>query len=218
MNINLTTTGLLKPGSLPPFMAAKQSLARKAVRDGFRAAAPEIVTAVRNNVQQALKIKRMALLKSYVARHFDSKPDRMPAMMIGSTQRIAAIHEFSGTITPKGKLLLIPIGGLRVGAKAFKRYVAQLIASGNAFFKKQPNGNLILFAENIKENDTALRRFKRNDRALKGKKSHKRGAEIPIAVAVKSVRLQRRTRVQETIAAKLPVVARAINDAFQRLR
>ena len=214
MNINLTATGILKADGLQSFVLDRQGDVRNRVQAGFRAAAPSIVERVRQNVGSALKLRRTSFVKTYKVRHFDSRPDRMPAMLIGSTQKVAAIQESGGTVKPKGSLLLIPIGGLRVGSKTFKRKVAQLIASGNAFFKKMSNGTVILFAENIRENDSALRGFKRANRKLTGKKSTKRGVEVPIAVGVKSATLRKKTRVRETIVAAIPEIAAAINKVF----
>jgi hypothetical protein len=214
MQMNLLATGLLLPGKVDALLKLKREQLRQSVKEGFRESGPKMREIMHRQVSGAMKIRRQSFLKTYRVRHFDQKTDRLPAMLVGSTQKLAAVHESGGVIRPRGKLLLIPIGGLRVGQKTFKRNVEQLLRSGNAFFKKMPNGNLVLFAENIAENASALRRFKRSEKQLTGKKSIKRGAEIPIAVAVKSVTLRKRTRVKETILNNLSVVYRAVDGAM----
>lgn len=212
--MNVLATGLLLPGKVEALLKLKREQLRESVKQGFREAGPKMREIMHRQVSGALKIKRQSFLKTYRVRHFDSKPDRLPAMLVGSSQKLAAVQETGGVIRANGKLLLIPVGGLRVGQKAFARNVTQLLRSGNAFFKKMPNGNLILFAENNAENSGALRRFKRSEKQLTGKKSIKRGAEIPIAIAVKSVTLRKRTRVKETILSNLNVVYSAVERAM----
>ena len=82
--------------------------------------------------------------------------------------------------------LLIPLLPGRIGPKRFRQVVDALMRSGNAFFIEK-DGKVILMAENIRENASALTRFKRAERARTGAKQIKRGQEIPIAVLVKSV-------------------------------
>jgi hypothetical protein len=84
-----------------------------------------------------------------------------------------------------------------------------LIASGNAYFIRK-DGKVILMAENLKENQTQLRRFKRAERARTGAKSIRRGQEIPIAVLVPRVSLQARFDLAQAVQRQLPSIARAI--------
>jgi hypothetical protein len=140
MQMNLLATGLLLPGKVDALLKLKREQLRQSVKEGFRESGPKMREIMHRQVSGAMKIRRQSFLKSYRVRHFDQKTDRLPAMLVGSTQKLAAVHESGGVIRPRGKLLLIPIGGLRVGQKTFKRNVEQLLRSGNAFFKKMPNG------------------------------------------------------------------------------
>lgn len=65
-------------------------------------------------------------------------------------------------------------------------------------------------AENIKDNASQLRKFKRAERNRTGAKSIKRGQEIPIAVLVPSVTLRARFDLAGSVRAQLPVVTAAI--------
>lgn len=59
-------------------------------------------------------------------------------------------------------------------------------------------------AENIKDNTSELRRFKRAERGRTGAKSIKRGQEIPIAVLVPSVTLRGRFDLPGLVRSQLP--------------
>jgi hypothetical protein len=71
-------------------------------------------------------------------------------------------------------------------------------------------------AENIRENASALTRFKRAERARTGAKQIKRGQEIPIAVLVKSVSLKRRLNLTGAVQRSLPGLATAIQTALTK--
>ncbi len=87
--------------------------------------------------------------------------------------------------------------------------------SGNAWFIRK-DGKVILMAENIKENASALTRFKRAERQRTGAKSIKRGQEIPIAVLVPRVTLKRRFDFDGTVRRAMPQLAQSINRYLNR--
>ena len=72
-------------------------------------------------------------------------------------------------------------------------------------------------AENLKENSSALTRFKRAERHRTGAKSIKRGQEIPIAVLVPKVTLKRRFDFEGAVRGQLPNLARAIEKELNRI-
>ena len=120
-----------------------------------------------------------------------------------------------GTISGR---MLIPLTeeGRRIGRRAFKRVIDTLIRSGNAYFIRK-NGQAILMAENLRENASALTRFKRAERSRTGTKSIKRGTEIPIAVLVPAVSMKRRFDLEGTVRGQLPVLARAIEKQLNKI-
>ena len=103
----------------------------------------------------------------------------------------------------------------RIGRKAFRRVVDGLMRSGNAFFIKK-NGKVILMAENIKDNTSELRRFKRSERQRTGAKSIKRGQEIPIAVLVPSVTLRGRFDLGGIVRSQMPKLSTSILQQLDR--
>lgn len=155
--------------------------------------------------------------KSIRAKVYDSQPQKLPALKIGSRIPWLGMHEHGGTISGK---MLIPFGDSR--PRGFTKLVGALMRSGNAYFR-EVGGHAILFAENIPENAGILRVFKRNARAAgivetKGPsgKSIKRGTDIPIAVLVKRVTIKRRLALAKTVVSRIPALASAIEKELAR--
>lgn len=143
---------------------------------------------------------------------FDTKPEQLPDLLIGSRVPWLGIFERGGRIAGN---LLIPLLPQRIGPKRFRAVIDGLLRSGNAFFRRV-NGKTILFAENITENAGQLRRFKRAERQRTGAKRLKRGQEIPIAVLVKSVSLKKRLDLEGTVRGNLSVIANAISQELAK--
>ena len=207
MNINLRTEGLFHRDQLESWVLSRQLAINKAVGDGMRAFVPGVKAAVRTQAQQGLKIKKRQFLQTFSAKVFDRKPRVLPVMYVYNATRWAGIHEHGGTI--RGPLLIPLLGDKRIGRKAFRRIVTDLLRTGNAFFK-QVNGKTILFAENIRENSRGLSGFKRAERTRSGAKRIKRGQEVPIAVLVPRVTLKKRLRIGDTVRREVPRLAALI--------
>ena len=175
--------------------------------------APKMKTAMQAHVASKLKVARPAFLKTLFAKVMNAKPDRLPALHVGSKVPWLGIHETGGTI--KGKLL-IPLHG-RVGRKQFKAQIAALRRGGNAYFVKAKNGNLVLMAENQKEYDRPLSGFKRRYRKASGSGRLKRGADVPIAVLVSRVTIKRRLDVIGVIQGRIPELGAAMERQLKTL-
>ena len=160
-------------------------------------------------------MKKAAFVNSLRARVYDRNPDKLPAVLIGSKIPWLGIHVRGGTLSGR---MLIPLTeeGRRIGRRAFKRVIDTLIRSGNAYFIRK-NGQAILMAENLRENASALTRFKRAERSRTGTKSIKRGTEIPIAVLVPNITMKRRFDLEGTVRGQLPVLARAIEKQLNKI-
>jgi len=169
---------------------------------------------VRTHVAGQMKVVKKAFLSSFSGRVIDRDPNRLPALVVGSRVPWVGIHESGGSIAGK---LLIPLYGARLGRKAFKALVRQLMSAGNAYFVKNAKGHVVLMAENIAEHDKPLAGFKRRHRKAQGIKRLKRGADIPIAVLVPRVALAKRLDVQRLVAASTPRLAAALQKQLQAL-
>lgn len=207
MKLSLTMSGLLDPGRLDSWMPAKRLAIRRAVESAFKTAGKEMVQVVRTRMQQVFKVKKAAFLKSMRHKVYAGTPYKFPALLIGSKIKWLGLQMRGGSIQAKMLIPLLP-EHQRIGRKAFARVVDGLMRSGNAFFIKK-NDQVILMAENIKENATQLRRFKRAERARSGAKSIKRGQEVPIAVLVSRVTLRGRLDLSALVRANLHKVAQA---------
>lgn len=214
LKISLTTSGLLDKRQLAAWTRSRREAIHKAVALGMRDSSRSLTDALRTRMQSDLAIRKPAFLRSMRAKVLDRDPSRLPALLVGSRVSWLGVHVRGATLTGK---MLIPLteSGRRMGRKAFARVIDTLMRSGNAWFIRK-DGKVILMAENIKENASALTRFKRAERQRTGAKSIKRGQEIPIAVLVPRVTLKRRFDFDGTVRRSMPQLAQSINRYLNR--
>jgi hypothetical protein len=215
LEITLTASGLLDESRLDAWTRQKQAAIRKAVAAGMQSGGKPIADAVRGRMNTDFTVRKPAFVKSLRAKVYDRDPDRLPALLIGSRIPWLGIHVRGGTLSGRMLIPLLP-EHQRIGRKAFRRVIDDLLRTGNAWFI-QKNGRAVLMAENIKENASVLARFKRAERRRTGAKSIKRGAEIPIAVLVPNVTLKRRFDLEGAVRGQLPALARAIEQEMNRI-
>jgi len=208
MKLSLITSGLLDPKRLESWVPAKRQAIRKAVEAGMASTGREIAGQVRARMQSAFKVKKSGFVKSMRHKVYPGTPSRFPALLIGSRIPWLGIHMHGGSIGARMLIALLP-EHQRIGRKAFKRVIDSLMRAGNAYFIEH-DGKVILMAENLKDNQRDLRRFKRAERARTGAKSIKRGEEVPIAVLVRSVNLRARFDLPALVGAQLPRLSAAI--------
>jgi hypothetical protein len=201
MKLSITTSGLLDPKRLDSWVPEKRRAIRKAVEAGMKSGGREIADQVRTQMGARFKVRRQGFLRSLGSKVYAGSPAKFPALMIGSRISWLGIHTRGGSISGKMLIPLLP-EHQRIGPKAFRRVITGLLRSGNAYFI-QKNGKVILMAENLKENTSELRRFKRAERGRTGAKSIKRGTELPIAVLVPVVRLGKRLDLEGIVKANL---------------
>ena len=212
--ISLTTSGLLDKRELAAWTRSRREAIHKAVGLGMRDSSRSLTDALRTRMQSDLAIRKPTFLRSMRAKVLDRDSTRLPALLVGSRVSWLGVHVRGATLTGK---MLIPLteSGRRMGRKAFARVIDTLMRSGNAWFIRK-DGKVILMAENIKENASALTRFKRAERQRTGAKSIKRGQEIPIAVLVPRVTLKRRFDFDGTVRRAMPQLAQSINRYLNR--
>ncbi len=216
MQVSLTATGLLDPAKLRAWTLGQQRKIHGAVSRAMNSTGRAIAADAQASAARAFGGKQRAA-KSIRAKVFDRKPDKLPALKIGSKIPWLGIHEKGGTI--RGKML-VPFGDKR--PRGFRKLVAELMRSGNAYFR-QVGAHAILFAENIPENESVLRVFKRNARALgivetrgKSGKQIARGTDVPIATLVDRIVIKKRLGLGKAVGRNLPRLARAIEAELNR--
>ena len=214
LKISMTTSGLLDKRELAAWTRSRREAIQKAVGLGMRDSSRSLTDALRTRMQSDLAIRKPAFLRSMRAKVLDRDSTRLPALLVGSRVSWLGVHVRGATLTGK---MLIPLteSGRRMGRKAFARVIDTLMRSGNAWFIRK-DGKVFLMAENIKENASALTRFKRTERQRTGAKSIKRGQEIPIAVLVPRVTLKRRFDFDGTVRRAMPQLAQSINHYLNR--
>lgn len=212
MRLSLATTGLLEPRQLAAWSTERRRAIHAAVARGMQSGGREVRDAARSAMRSAFTVKRASFIASMGVKVFDKKPERLPALWVGSRIPWLGIHTQGGTVSGN---LLIPLLPGRIGPKRFKAVIDGLMRSGNAFFIEK-NGRVLLMAENIRENAAQLGRFKRAERERRGVKRLQRGEEIPIAVLVRRVDLKRRLDLAAGVQRALPGLARAIERELDR--
>ena len=214
VRINLTGEGLLDRRRFRTWQGQTQRAMHSAATRAMRHVGREMAEAVRQEMRTSFRVKKTAFLKSMRAKVYNQRRDRFPALYIGSKIPWLGLHEKGGVINGRRLIPLLP-QHQRIGRKAFRRVIDTLIRSGNAFFI-QKNGQAILMAENIRENDRALSRFKRGERLRSGQRRLRRGQDIPIAVLVDRVQLRRRFDLEFTVRRKLSRLTRTIQREMNR--
>lgn len=208
MKVSLATSGLLDPKRLDRWLPSKRQAVRQAVEAGMRAVRGEMTEAARAKMQTAFKVRKAVFVKSMRAKVLAGSSTRLPALLVGSKIPWLGVHVRGGTIAGPLLIPLLP-EGQRIGRKTFRRIVTNLMRAGNAFFV-QKGGYAVLMAENIRDNDAELRRFKRAERLRTGAKTIRRGQDIPVAVLVPRVALRRRFDLEGAVRSRLPALASAI--------
>ncbi len=206
MRVNLQASGLFNPSQLNAWSTAKRKAIRDAVKRGMQSGGRDVRDSARSQMRSAFKVHKASFVSSMQSKVIDKKPERLPALKIGSKIPWLGIHEKGGVVSGN---LLIPLLPGRIGPKRFRTVVDGLMRSGNAYFI-QKNGLVFLMAENIRENSSQLSRFKRAERTRTGAKRLQRGQEIPIAVLVKSVKLKRRLDLAGSVKRAMPQLIKAI--------
>jgi len=210
MKLTLTASGLLDPRRLSAWSAERRRAIHAAVAKGMASGGRDVREAARAQMRSAFQVRRANFVASLQVKVFNRKPDRLPALWVGSRIPWLGIHERGGTVAGR---MLIPLLPTRIGPKRFKVVIDSLMRSGNAFFVEK-NGRVLLMAENIRENANVLGRFKRAERERTGVKRLQRGQEIPIAVLVRRVDLKRRFDLAAGVQRTLPALVRAIEREF----
>lgn len=215
MKIDLVADGLLDRRRFNAWHRDTRKAIHTAVARAMRDTGKSMAERVRSDMRAGLKVRKAAFLRSMRAKVYDQKLNRFPALYIGSKVPWLGIHEQGGTIRGRMLIPLLP-QHRRIGRKAFRRVIDNLMRSSNAFFIER-NGKTILMAENIAENAQSLARFRRAERERTGARRVRRGQEIPIAVLVRRVSLRKRFDLARSVRGDLPRLTAAIRKAMSKV-
>ncbi|WP_136419973.1 DUF6441 family protein [Herbaspirillum sp. ST 5-3] len=213
MLIKASVSGLLDPAKLDAWTKQKQAAIRTAVGNGMRKAGAQVMPQIRAQMSSSFRVAKPAFVKSMRAKLYDRKPDRMPALLIGSKIPWLGIHVKGGVISGS---MLIPLLPTRMGRKAFKRVVDTVLRSGAGHFVNV-NGKIILMAEYQPEYGKALSRFRREYRTKNGGKRIKAGTDVPIAILIKSATMRRRFDLGGIVNTHLHTIAAEIQQQLKAI-
>lgn len=183
---------------------------REAAARALREEAALLTPLLRAHLAQRLKVKRRSFLGAIKAKVYDSKPDRLPALWVGSKVEWLGAHERGVTIS--SNKMLIPIGQ-RLSAKRFRRVFGALRRT--AFFVRNSKGQVVLMAPATAENAPYLRTFKRAFRQIEGVKRITRDMFVPIAVLVPRVSLRKRLDIHGVVAQRIPAIGARLLRTLQ---
>jgi hypothetical protein len=127
-NLSLKTSGLLDPRVLDAWTREKRAKVRRGVVRAMREEGPRVSAAVNSQVRQSFTTQSRGFANQFKARIYDSKPDRLPMMLVRSRVPWMGLYTRGGTI--RGPLLIPLNQAKRMRTDHFRRVVQQLIASG----------------------------------------------------------------------------------------
>lgn len=214
MKLRIRASGMFRKSEFSAWEKELWAATRQAVAEGMVAGARPVVDKVRRNAASIFKLSGRKLVTSLRHRLYDKKPDRLPAITIGSEIPWLGLHEEGGTI--RGPLLIPMNQPRRIGRKAFKRIIGELHRAGNLHYVKK-GGKVLVFAENIGENSRALSRFRKSHRATTGQKRVKKGTELLIGVLVPSVTLKARLGLARTVTSNIDLIVAAVESRLRRI-
>uniref|UniRef100_UPI000A5221A0 DUF6441 family protein n=1 Tax=Caldimonas taiwanensis TaxID=307483 RepID=UPI000A5221A0 len=108
MKLTLTTSGLLDPRRLSAWSAERRRAIHAAVAKGMAAGGREVREAARAQMRSAFQVRRANFVASLQAKVFDRKPDRLPALWVGSRIPWLGIHTQGGTVAGRMLIPLLP--------------------------------------------------------------------------------------------------------------
>ncbi len=211
MNIDIKLDGLFKPNLFDAFKKDLTKELNRSTAVGMEQASKEIKTILRNNVKQNLKVNSKSFPNLITSKLYNNRKTSFPLLQFYSREHWLWTHQEGAIIKSKGGGMLIPLLDKRMKAGKFKQVISNLLASKNAFFK-EVNGKVYVFAYNNKENTKDLTSFKRQERANTGRKSIKKGEAVPIAILVKSVKIQKRLNGYKIIDNNIDLILKKIEQ------
>lgn len=211
MSGSIALTGFMaKPSSLNSWVLAGHNSIRDAVAREMKLRQTALQRAAGKAVSSSMRVNKASFPAAWRTRVYTSKPAKMPAVLVQSKIFWMGAQEFGAQISGK-RGLLIPFGNVRIGAKAFRRLLDQVIKSHTGFFRKI-GSRLILFARSSVRGAAASRLKRAFASSRMSTNRVGKGEAFPIAVYVRSVRLRPRFSLKAAVTPVVRDLARAIEN------
>lgn len=214
--ISLTKSGLFNPAELQSWKSSMNTRIHDAVKAGMQKGGKELALRVQANVAGTLKIKRKGFLKSFRPKIFDSKPGRLPDLLVGSKVPWSGAHEHGATIAGRLVLPFTHTVG-HPGQKAWRAFIAQIVRDRKGVIRKI-RGRQILFVRvtDARAAVTASAGARSRVRFKNGRRA-KPNDLVPVAILLQSVTLGRRIDVRGTVQNNLGLLASAIRTELDKI-
>ncbi|NQD37463.1 hypothetical protein HPT27_10530 [Permianibacter sp. IMCC34836] len=172
-----------------------------------------------SQMKRNLRIKRESFAMAWGAFVYAKDKDRAPLSLYRHKFAALDTHVKGASIGAKGGALLIPINlkpGRRISEKSLRNKIRQLRRQGNAFMLER-KGKILLMAETIPESRAILQPWNVRIGAQRFSKRN-RTPEIPIAVMVPRVTLQKRLTFDPVRGPLKQLLRGAVINQLQSLR
>ena len=205
--VNIEFKGLFENKNYLSFKSDLKKSMFKEVEEAYVQEGNNIRKLMQAQASSVFKVKKKSFLSSFSYKIYNEKKDSPPSVLFGNKIGFMGIHQYGGTISSKGKLLLIPTSKKRIGRKTFNQIISRLIQSNNAYFKKIKNGRLGLFSEVIDENLNDIQK-------TTGKKKLVARKEYLIATAMKSLTIKKKLQTIEIVEQNSKKISDNIQNRF----
>ena len=173
-------------GVLPDVRALAKDLSRRELRRAMFEAKPAIERGLQDAVRASFKSRGSKFAKSFKGWVEYQDEARMPVAVFKWVIPWSGIHATGGTVSPYGRFMVMPIntrGERRIKPAQFRQFFAR--EYHNISWHPASGGRYLLTYERHRDEHHMINKFK-----LTG--GGKRRIDVPIAVAVPSVTLERR--------------------------
>jgi hypothetical protein len=215
MDLKFEFGELLKAEGLRKYRRDFQAQLLLATRRAMQEFGKEIRDKIRTDVSNTLKVRRQAILKSFVYKVYFRKTNKIPALHFYSGIKWMGVHAKGGSA---GKVV-IPLAFRKgtvkegLGTIGFRKLLAQLASNKNLFFEKK--GSItIIWARNTREDRRLLVNFRAYQRKQTGQKSIKKNERVNIGF-ITSVKWTKKLNMYDIVQLNMPKLSKEIEKQFK---
>ena len=195
-------------GALPDVRALARDLSRRELRRAMFDAKPAIEKGLQASVKDAFKTRGTKFARSFKGWVEYKDDSRMPVAVFKWVIPWSGVFATGGSVSPRaGKWMIMPIntrGERRIKPALFREFLHR--EYHNISWHPAPGGRYLLTYERHRDEASMINKFKLTSNG-------KRRIDVPIAVAVPSVQLDRRIDLDAlTQSLVLPEILRRIGE------
>lgn len=209
MTATISINGFMSsPAAIMAWTQSRHEVLRQAVKVEMARAQTALKGDVSAAIASSFRVQRSSFPKAWRTRVYAEKQKSLPALLVQAKIFWMGIQEQGGVLA-RGRGYLIPFGKLRIGWKAFRSLILDIMHAKAGFFRVV-NGKVILFAKVKKFGSKAGNRLRRAEAQRQGKKRLSTSEAVPIATLVKRIVLKPRYNLSRVVQSEVARIARAI--------